>query len=318
MTWKGSPALVGGLPLLLGVAFAAPPHGTTTVTTGQVEAEAPEIRISAADSVLGALANVQHLRVRVEASVDYDSLGRLYHYVYTVFNEAASDSTLDTFVLRPVPAGPRLESPKHWSASCCSWEGAPGAVAWTVIGLENESISVGVAERGQIERSVANPRPGEAVSGFRLVSHAPPTNIRFYAQQFDTLPAGEGDERAAATIFDYGVQGQIVGPDTTRGAASSRRGLPRAGLRYTAESGVPLGEATITYSVSRAQDLQIEICGADGKPIRTIRRGPARQGFAGAVWNGLDAEGRPVPAGAYTWRVSGRTGILDSRPVRVP
>jgi hypothetical protein len=305
--------LVGGLPLVLAVALAA--GRSATKDTTNVEAE---IRITRADTVLGAVANPQRLRVRVEARVDYDSLGRLYYYVYTVYNDATSDSTLDTFALRPIPAGSRIESPKDWTASCCSWEGVPSAVAWTVIGREGEFAPVGFAERAPMARSVANPRPGEAVSGFRLVTRAPPANIRFYAEQFDTLRAGEGDALTPTTIFDHGVQGTIVGPDTTRGAASSRRAPARLDLHYTSESGMPSGEAWITYTVARAQEVQIEICGPDGRPIRTIRRGPARPGAAGATWNGLDGEGKAVAAGPYTWRLSGRTGALEARPIRVP
>ena len=287
--------------------------GDSTPTRGEVLQPRAEMWIDAADSALGAAESPQRMDIRVEARVDYDAASRIYHYAYTVFNEVSSDSCLETFALRPVPEPIGMEGPKNWWADCCSWEGVEPVAVWSVKGEDNEPYpAVGSA---QLVRSVANPRPGEAVGGFSLKSSAPPVNIRFYAAQFDTLPEGEGDELAAATIFDHGVQGEIVGPDTSRSA--SFRPV-RAQLTYRSKSTNPPGEARIHYTVDRTQDIRLEICDQDGRTIRVIRRGHVSAGPAGAIWNGLDRRGMAVPAGSYSWRLSSRAKVFDSRPIRVP
>jgi hypothetical protein len=278
-----------------------------------------EAEISGADSVLHAPERQQRLHLWVRAKVDFDPATRLYTYAYTVRNEATSDSCLETFILAPVSKPVRMESPKHWSGDCCSFEDSRFAANWSVIAEDDEKDPVGYAERGQLSRSVVNPRPGQGTSGFVLVSPAPPTNIRFYAEQFDTLLQGDGDEIAASMIYDYGVTGVIVGPDTSHWARSAPV-RDRSSLRFESESMAPPGEATVYLSVRvrGTRKLTLGVFDSHGRCVRRLPAARYETGPWGEVWNGLDDEGRAVTPGTYTFRLLANGKMLSSARVIVP
>jgi hypothetical protein len=175
----------------------------------------------------------------------------------------------------------------------------------------------GYAERGQVSRSVVNPLPGQATSGFVLVTPAPPTNIRFFAEQFDTLREGEGDDLAEPTMFDYGVSGVIVGPDTSR-SPSVRRMHRDSCLRFESESVTPRGGASVSVLVHRACNLTLGVFDSRGRRVRVLRTGRFEEGAWGEVWNGLDDKGSPVTPGTYSFRLFAGGKELDSVSVVVP
>ncbi|HET7269331.1 MAG TPA: FlgD immunoglobulin-like domain containing protein [Oleiagrimonas sp.] len=49
-----------------------------------------------------------------------------------------------------------------------------------------------------------------------------------------------------------------------------------------------------------SDDVRVSIADANGNTVRTIDLGAQPGGLAGFQWDGLDADGKPVPAGLYT------------------
>jgi flagellar basal-body rod modification protein FlgD len=77
----------------------------------------------------------------------------------------------------------------------------------------------------------------------------------------------------------------------------------------TASSQVVLnegGQPALPFSLaSDATQLTLEIKDATGRTVRTLTQGATSAGVRSATWDGMDDNGQPVPAGTYTFAVSG-------------
>ena len=77
----------------------------------------------------------------------------------------------------------------------------------------------------------------------------------------------------------------------------------------TASSQVVLnegGQPSIPFSLaSDATQLTLEIKDATGRTVRTLTQGATSAGVRSSTWDGMDDNGQPVPAGTYTFAVSG-------------
>ena len=58
-------------------------------------------------------------------------------------------------------------------------------------------------------------------------------------------------------------------------------------------------DATVRYSLSAAADVRIRIMNMHGRPVRDYGTNSGETGTNTVLWNGLDDDGRPVPAGLY-------------------
>ena len=166
-------------------------------------------RVLYADSTLDSLRPVQRIVISVQATASQDSKTGLWTYAYTLSNDARSRNALETFAIRPVPRPIRILSPAHWMGSFGS-EGDSAAVAWSVVDAGPEPPGWNGV---QLYLGPYHPRPGSTVSGFTILSTQGPTNLRFFAQGFDTLQTGgEEDIESPPTIFEEGVAGETIGP----------------------------------------------------------------------------------------------------------
>jgi flagellar basal-body rod modification protein FlgD len=69
------------------------------------------------------------------------------------------------------------------------------------------------------------------------------------------------------------------------------------------------GSATLGVSFqAKADKVLIQIRDAAGKEVRRLSAGPAPAGASSVAWDGRDASGRQLPAGLYSYSVSGLDG----------
>ena len=123
---------------------------------------------------------------------------------------------------------------------------------------------------------------------------------KFAAGQTVQVPAivGHRDLNYTACPGDY-LYAQL--PNVR--AVVADRGLPKiygylVSSSVISPNGDGLGESTtVTYAISEAADWTITVTAADGTAVRTF----AGNGqFVTQTWDGLDANGAPVPDGTYT------------------
>jgi len=74
----------------------------------------------------------------------------------------------------------------------------------------------------------------------------------------------------------------------------------------------------IDYSVATSGPVSLRLFDVAGREVRTLVNGPVTAGSHGATWDGRDANGKLVPAGAYFYQLNAG-GQKASRPVvRMP
>lgn len=156
---------------------------------------------------------VQRVTILVSATAVRDPESGLWTYDYSLTNDSTSQNSLETFALRPIRDPVRIFTPAHWMGSHGT-EGDSTAVAWSVVDYGPDPPDWNGV---QLYLGPFNPRPGQTISGFRIVSREPPSDLQFYAQGFDTLQTG-GEEGADSppTLFEEGVTGTTLGPGPVR------------------------------------------------------------------------------------------------------
>jgi hypothetical protein len=66
----------------------------------------------------------------------------------------------------------------------------------------------------------------------------------------------------------------------------------------------------IAFHLDRAASISLALYNAEGIQVRTLASAvPYQPGDHTVLWDGLDRQGRPVPAGAYTWRLLETPGL---------
>jgi hypothetical protein len=74
---------------------------------------------------------------------------------------------------------------------------------------------------------------------------------------------------------------------------------------------------TLRFEVATAGRARMEVFDGLGRHVRTIVDANLTPGRHGAVWNGLDANDRPVASGAYVLRLTAPDGMLVQRAILV-
>jgi flagellar basal-body rod modification protein FlgD len=76
---------------------------------------------------------------------------------------------------------------------------------------------------------------------------------------------------------------------------------PGSGITLTDD-----GQATLNYRIDQAaQQVQVVITDANGNIVRTLTQGPTAAGDCSIAWDGRDNDSKPVPAGTYSFAVTG-------------
>lgn len=131
--------------------------------------------------------------------------------------------------------------------------------------------------------------------------------------------AGQGDMFAmlAETMGDsLTAQGEMLGllmDSMNRSSATSLIGMS---VDVPGQTVVwdGAGPAAVTFELGdAAASTQINIQDADGNVVRTLTLDEAEAGLQEIAWDGMDANGQPVPEGAYTFEVLAFDA--DGRPV---
>jgi len=114
-----------------------------------------------------------------------------------------------------------------------------------------------------------------------------------------------------------GISGAfLIDLDGTVGVEETGAGVPSAPLFLAAPN--PFEAATrFAYSLPRDADVALEIFDASGRLVATPVNGRRPAGANTAAWHGLDANGRPVPAGAYFARLRAGGTVRFEKIVRI-
>lgn len=127
--------------------------------------------------------------------------------------------------------------------------------------------------------------------GVRLLLVDPPTGRRYNLRSVSSVTM-RTDQEGTRRL-------QLVAEPQADGV------LRITGLRAQRTRG---GAYSIQYTLTADAQVQTEILSAGGKPVRILQGGaPSRAGVQTVSWDGRDASGVAVPAGAYLLRVRAQT-----------
>jgi arylsulfatase A-like enzyme len=113
------------------------------------------------------------------------------------------------------------------------------------------------------------------------------------------LPAGDYEYQFGAAD----QHGKALGPASARmgGLTVARGAAAVTGLAATPTH----GGAEVTFSLSAAAQVSVDIANLAGRPVATVTRGTKLpEGLQTVVWNGMSTRGLPVPSGTYIVRVA--------------
>jgi hypothetical protein len=298
----GALVLVAGLVV---VAFTRTPIGA--------DATRGTSHILYADSILRAPKAIQAIQVSVQASSSYNGVTGKYTYTYTVTNESSSTGNLDTFGIGPVPVSSTLGSPLHWEGGPgVGWENDSTLAGWTVV--DSDTGPLPPTDTGNIYPSPYDVPPGQSVSGFTIVSNKPPTTIAFYAQAFDTIPAGD-DDVGPPSLSQEGVTGSILGPDKNAITAVGEGEVSR-GLKFRPPVPNPAASSVLlAFELPGRSEVTVDVIDVRGSRVRTLLHGAMGGGLHTITWSGIDEGGRRVRPGVYFFRLSVNGGASERRRV---
>ncbi|GBC95718.1 hypothetical protein HRbin16_01511 [bacterium HR16] len=79
------------------------------------------------------------------------------------------------------------------------------------------------------------------------------------------------------------------------------------------------GAISLQFVLSKAASTRVQVLSASGKPVREIERAASRSaGLQSVQWDGRDASGAALPAGAYLIEVTAVTDELEQTRAVVP
>jgi flagellar hook capping protein FlgD len=298
-------SVAGALAIAAGVvvvAFTRTPIGT--------DATQGTSHILYADSILSAPKTIQAIQVTVQASSSYNGVTGKYTYTYTVTNEASSTGALETFGLGPVPVSSTLGSPPHWRGGV-GWEGDSTLAGWSV--SDNDTLPLPPTDTGNDYPSPYDLQPGQTLGGFTVTSSKPPTTIQFYAQAFDTIPAGD-DDTGPPKLSQEGVTGSILGPN--KNIVAVGEGFAGHGFRLRPPVPNPTaGYVLLAFELTGRSDVAIDVIDVRGSRVRALVHRAMDAGLHSVTWNGLDESGHRVAPGVYFFGLSVNGGPSERRRV---
>lgn len=295
---------IGVLAIAVALAALARTAATFTATRGTSH-------VLYADTVLRESKATQAIQVTVQASSSFDGLTGMYTYTYTVTNESSSTGNLHTFGLGPLPALTTLGSPPHWDGGL-GWEGDSTLAGWTV--ADNDTTALPPTDTGNVYASPFDLQPDHTLAGFTVVSYKPPTTIQFFAQAFDTIPAGD-DDTGPPSLSQEGVTGSILGPDWTYVAAVPEGGGAR-GVKFRPPVPNPAASSVLlAFELPGASNVTVDVIDVRGSKVRSLIHGSMGGGLHTVTWSGVDGSGHRVPPGVYFFHLSVNGGSSERRRV---
>lgn len=130
--------------------------------------------------------------------------------------------------------------------------------------------------------------------------------------------------RTSARVFDVAeAEGDMPVVEAVRADARALDQAPAetAPLGSAAPAAAAAQDATrqgsrlgVVLRLKEAQSLKVQVYDAQERPVRLIFEGRAQAGERRYEWDGLDGQGKRLPAGDYQVRVSG-PGIALTRPL---
>jgi hypothetical protein len=263
-----------------------------------------------ADSVMRSPKAIQAIQVSVQASSSYDGVTGEYTYTYIVTNEASSTGSLETFGIGPVPVTSTLGSPAHWGGGV-GWEGDSTLAGWSV--SEGDTTPLPPTDTGNDYPSPYDVAPGHSIDGFTIVSNKPPTTISFYAQAFDTIPAGD-DDIGPPSLSQEGVTGSILGPDKNAVTAVPENG-GRHGVKFRPPTPNPAASSVLlAFELPGISNVTLDVIDVRGSKVRSLIHGSMGGGLHTVTWSGIDGSGHRVPPGVY-FHLSVNGGSSERRRV---
>jgi len=154
-----------------------------------------------------------HLSVRIDSQVAFDSETGLYSYAYVVRNHATSEQPVRFFALEFDSVIVNDVSPDGWTAGVHTDR---PVISWAATGIGD--LPPDYVDDGNVPPSPFSIEPGDTLAGFSFQSPAPPGNTRFYVQGDTPLPQVAGDageliaENATTDFTENSRQGYTVGP----------------------------------------------------------------------------------------------------------
>jgi len=101
---------------------------------------------------------------------------------------------------------------------------------------------------------------------------------------------------------------QLLSVQGSQAAQFIGRGVTIDGSNLNLSTGVANGSALLA---GNANEVQVEILGAGGLPVRTINLGAQPEGFLQFQWDGKNDTGAQMPDGNYSYKVSAKAGTFD-------
>lgn len=170
-------------------------------------------------------------------------------------------------------------------------------------------------------------RPGTALVRWRLAGPAAGSGLRLWRQEGTaarTAVAGPfaPDEGAGTVRDEIAPLGAVAywleelgagagsvwhGPAELAAAAAGSTAPPA--LRLLAAAPNPFNPLTIIrLELPRAMTVRLSVHDLRGRQVRCLLDGAAPAGEQAVAWDGLDAQGKPAPAGAYLVRLTSELG----------
>jgi hypothetical protein len=156
---------------------------------------------------------------RVTGSWSVGSAPNTYRYTYTLVNEPSSKNAIRYFALAPVRKPLSVTAPLHWDAAY-GYEDRDDALVFSVI--DGGTTPPAEWDSVNIFPSPFDLQPGDSVV-FSFVSDRAPAIVRYYVQDFHTLPLDNesGTLEDPPTLFQSSVIGTVVGPKSVSGKRRS-------------------------------------------------------------------------------------------------
>jgi hypothetical protein len=134
---------------------------------------------------------------------------------------------------------------------------------------------------------------------------------------FDPNPASEGPMLVTMTAHNALYHQGTVTVTGSSGVADGP--LPLRVVRLLPAQPSPFaGATTLGYDLPISGPATLQVYDLAGRQVRTLaRESAASAGTHRVVWDGLDAQGRPAPAGIYVCRLDAGTASITERLIRL-
>jgi hypothetical protein len=124
-----------------------------------------------------------------------------------------------------------------------------------------------------------------------------------------------GDTACVEIIQTAGVSGFVITYNLPTGIDEE---ITPGVSGYMLSSNVPnpfSGNTEIGFYAPKTGDVKLEVFSMQGNLVKTLIDGSAQSGPNKVVWNGTDNQGRPVPSGTYTYRLTAGSTVLTKTMV---